>query len=229
MTLGSSSRSIARTRLRRKRGSAFERSKRGVMLRSAETRSISARVTFEQRTDDAVVANRMNAAQRRDAAAGHHPHHHRLGLIVLLMRGGDERVAGDLAQPRMPHLARRRLDAAMPDGLGIERAVGDAQRDVVPRAELAHVRLVVIRFRAAKMMIDVRGGEFDIATSTSATSNAVESTPPETAATIGPRMPCSREEAADGFDDHCRLCGVVDFDLRIVLAAIPTGACRRRR
>ena len=88
----------------------------------------------EHRTDDAVVANGMNPAKRGDAATGHETHQHRLGLIVLLMRGGDQRVACDLPQPRMPHLARRRFDSSMPNRLGIQRPIGNAQRNVVPRA-----------------------------------------------------------------------------------------------
>ena len=159
----------------------------------------------EQRTDDAILTDGMNPSERRDAAAGHQTHQHRLGLIVLLMRGGDERVACHLPQPRMPYLARRRFDAAMPNGLGVERPIGNAQRDVVPRAELAHIRFVVVRLRGAKVVIDVRGGEFDLAHlhecneqrgGVDAARDRAHDRPPH-------EIVCS-EEAPDGLDDHVR-------------------------
>ena len=84
------------------------------------------------------------------------------GLIVLLMRRGDEVRAGllpNLTQPREAHLASRRFDAAMLDRLGVERAVRDMELDRMPFAEIADERFVVIRFGAAKMVIDVPGDE----------------------------------------------------------------------
>src|SRR4051794_9585381 len=87
--------------------------------------------------------------------------------------------------------------------------------------------------------------ENSMSTSTSATSSAVESTPPDTAATIGPRMPCSAkklrmastitaiayfvaqaggEAVAHGFEPRDRNAGVPAGWIGCVLAA-EWGAC----
>ena len=50
----------------------------------------------------------------------------------------------------------RRFDAVAADLIGIEAAVGDAKRDAESRTKFAYEFLIGIRFRAAKMMIDVR-------------------------------------------------------------------------
>ena len=81
------------------------------------------------------------------------------------MRGGDERRAGghaNLLQAGDAHLARGRLHAELPHKLGIERAVGDVQRDLEPGAEVAHELLIQIRFRAAEMMIDMPGDQREV-------------------------------------------------------------------
>ena len=68
----------------------------------------------EQRTDD-VSRARAHPTEPRDARATQNVHHDRLGLIILLMRDGDERIAvalllaRNLAQERVSSLARRRL------------------------------------------------------------------------------------------------------------------------
>ena len=158
---------------------------------------------LEHRTDHAVVAYRMNPPQRRHPAAGHEAHQHGLGLIVFLMRGGDECAPGELSQPCVPYLSRRRLDPAMTNGVGIESPVGNPQRNVVPRAELADVRLVVIRLAATKMMVDVRGGNLDIAhfherKKQRGGVDAARNRHNDGAASDS----MQREKAADVFDDH---------------------------
>ena len=114
---------------------------------------------LEERADEGIVADGMNAAQSGHAAAGHEAHQDRLRLVVPLMRGGDEscaRARADLGEPLVTHCARCRLDAALADAIAIERAVRDVQRNAEPPAQLAHERLVAIRLFAAEMMIDVR-------------------------------------------------------------------------
>ena len=77
---------------------------------------------FEQGTDDAIRANRMNSTQPGKSAARHESHQDGLGLIVLLMCGRDMRRAGfapNFLKVRMADIACRRFDAVAADLIGI--------------------------------------------------------------------------------------------------------------
>jgi hypothetical protein len=116
---------------------------------------------IEQGTNESVVSEGMYAPKTGDPAAGEQPDENRFGLIVFLMGGGNETGSCFFAEPCVTHFACGCFDAAVANQIGIERAVGDFQRDRESPAKLANEGLVVIRFRATKMMIDVNRGELE--------------------------------------------------------------------
>ena len=116
---------------------------------------------LEQRPDEAVLTQGVNAAKAGDAAAGEKAHQDRLGLVVFLMGGGDEGVAGELAKARVTDLASGGLDAAIADRGLIESAIGHGQLDAVRLAQLADKLFIRLGFRAAEVVIHVRRGDFE--------------------------------------------------------------------
>ena len=104
----------------------------------------------------------MDAAQTGQAGAGDDPHDHCLGLIIFLMRRGDEvefQRGANLLQSPLPDFARRGFHSRAADLVLIERSVANFQCDAESRAEIADKGLVGVRFVAAKVMVHVRADD----------------------------------------------------------------------
>jgi hypothetical protein len=91
----------------------------------------------------------------------------------------------------------------MTDRVRIELSVGNAQGNVVTRAELADIGFIIIRLTAAKMMVDMCGPDFDPAHFQQSDEqgrgvNAAGDCDDDGAALDF----VQREKAADGLDDH---------------------------
>ena len=118
----------------------------------------------EERADDAVIADGVDAAKPGQAAPGEEAHEDRLGLVVLLMRRRDVARAGlrpYLLQLGDAYCPRRRLDAGVAQPFGIERPIGDDQLHLQSLTQLPHVLLVPVRLLAAQVMVHMRSDDLE--------------------------------------------------------------------